>query len=281
MTYNIHAGLGSAREGVWDRFYRGEYDLEPVIRCIREADPDLVALQEVAVLDLYGRTLDQPRALAQALGMSYRFGAADSVVIPAEGGSGRGTYLFGNAVLSRFPIKGSRLHCLYRPGEDEEVDPPGTESFGAGMTYGQGSPGWREPRALLVAEIDTGRGRLRFGSTHLSYVGQRQVTRQAEQVARTLMTHEEPVVVAGDLNRRADSSTLAPLRAGFQHVFLADGRIDMPVEERLTWPTGVPIRDLDHIFVSQDLAIADARVLTEHPEASDHYPVVADVCIPS
>lgn len=282
MTFNIHGGLGPAREGAWEDFYKGNLHLEPVIECIRDARPDLVALQEVAVLSLNGRTLDQPRVIAEALGMDYRYGPANSVRLPDRDGI-YGMYLFGNMVLSRLPIVHSRFHGLSSPGDTDLVDPPGSRSPGAGLTYGQGAPGWREPRGLLQADVDTPEGRLLFASTHMSWIGQEQITHQARDAAQEICRQHGPVVLGGDFNVPLSSPALQPLHAVLKPAFEASGEAgeeDVPLQERLSFPTGKrPLLDIDHLFVSEDVRVGRAYVYREHPEASDHYPVIAEICL--
>lgn len=280
MTFNIHGGLGPAREGAWEDFYKGRIHLDPVIACIRDAQPDLVALQEVAVLSLNGRTLDQPRVIAEALGMDYRYGPANSVKLPDREGV-YGMYLFGNMVLSRMPIVHSRFHGLHAPADADTVDPPGSRSPGAGLTYRQSAPGWREPRGLLQTDIDTPEGLLVFASTHLSWIGQEQIARQALDVLGELRRQTAPVVLGGDFNVPLSAPALLPLRSAMKDVFEApEAGQDVPLEDRLSFPTGRrPLLDIDHLFVSHQLRVGRAWVYREHPEASDHYPVISEICL--
>ena len=85
LAYNIHHGEGMD----------SVLDLARIAALIRDADPDLVALQEVdSVVERTERT-DQAAELGRLTGMEYRFGS----FMPYQGGA------YGMAVLSRWPIE--------------------------------------------------------------------------------------------------------------------------------------------------------------------------------
>ncbi len=89
MTYNLHNGFDTA----------GWLGLEALARTIEQQDPDVVALQEVARGWVIDGSTDMVGWLSQRLQMEYVFA-------PTAGP------LWGNAVLSRLPIKESQTHPL-------------------------------------------------------------------------------------------------------------------------------------------------------------------------
>ena len=125
MTYNIHHAEG--RDGV--------IDIERIADVILQADPDLVALQEVdRFVERTGRA-DQAQQLAELTGMFMTFGFA----IRYQGGD------FGNAVLSKFPLNEVKLHPLPgEPGEDRTL-----------MEVSFLLPGYSDPIVLLNTHLDT------------------------------------------------------------------------------------------------------------------------------
>ncbi|TWU08159.1 endonuclease/exonuclease/phosphatase family protein [Stieleria varia] len=100
LSYNIHHA-----EGV-----DGKLDLERIAKVIRESQADVVALQEVDHIVHRSGSEDQPKQLAQQLGMHHVFGGN----IELQGGR------YGNALLSRFPITSSVNHLLPNTGGGEQ-----------------------------------------------------------------------------------------------------------------------------------------------------------------
>ena len=156
MTFNIFHG----------ETLNGDFNLENIARVIREADPDLVALQEV---DLYtGRSgkRDLASELGLLTGLVPLFGRAMSY----DGGE------YGEAVLSRYSFIGSRNHPL---------------------PAGKG----KEPRsALEVWLILPGGDTLSFTGTHLDHTGDEDRIIQAKRLKEIFSASEMPSVLAGDLN---------------------------------------------------------------------------------
>src|SRR5690606_15119708 len=92
LSYNIHHAEGVDRK----------LDVERIAKIIVAAKPDLVALQEVDQKVTRTRGVDQPAELARLTGMHMAFGGN----IRLQGGE------YGNAVLSRWPIKAQKNHLL-------------------------------------------------------------------------------------------------------------------------------------------------------------------------
>ena len=91
-TYNIHKCRGL------DRRVRPKR----IADVLKEIDADVVALQEVVGMDQATRELNQVRAIAEELGYDFRIG---------ENRRHRGA-AYGNAVLSRLPIRADHNHDL-------------------------------------------------------------------------------------------------------------------------------------------------------------------------
>ena len=100
LSYNIHHA-----EGV-----DGRLDLDRIAAVIRTSQADVVALQEVDQRVTRSNNIDQPQELAERLGMHVAFGPN----IDLQGGK------YGNAVLSRFPIKSTTNHLLPNVGGGEQ-----------------------------------------------------------------------------------------------------------------------------------------------------------------
>ena len=172
MTYNIHHGEGTD----------GRIDLERIAKVIRDAKPDLVALQEVDKNVKRSGEIDQTSELARLTQMHGRFGKQ----IPYEGGD------YGQAVLSRFPISELTVHWL--PGEPE-----------------------RQRRIAAAGIVDLGTRKIVFASTHLHHNNVEFREQQAAALNDLFRDSEHPVILAGDINAYPDSRVLEILERGWSN----------------------------------------------------------------
>ncbi|MBX9652485.1 endonuclease/exonuclease/phosphatase family protein [bacterium] len=226
LTYNIHHGEGMD----------GRLDLARIASVIRSAEPDIVALQEVDQNTERTGKIDQPTELSRLTGMDVVFG--DNIRL--QGGS------YGNAVLSRFPIKRHENHPL----------PP----FDKG-----------ERRGLLEVEIELpGERSLLFFATHLDHQqSPKDRNAAAEIIARkSASLNARPALLAGDLNDGPSSTTLAMLGSA--------GWTRSNKEAIATVPVKSPLRQIDFILFRPEKAwrVIETRVLEERV-ASDHRGVLA------
>lgn len=160
LTYNIHHGEGRDRR----------FDYERLARIIGDAEPDLVALQEVDNGTDRSQGVDQATRLGELTKMHATFGRA----MFYSGGQ------YGEAVLSRFPIIESRTR-------------------GLPFRYGQ------EPRSALVVRVKPGDvlPELLFAGTHFCHQSSETRLEQAQQLNALFPAKSgPPVILAGDLNSR-------------------------------------------------------------------------------
>lgn len=226
LTYNIHHG-----EGV-----DGKLDLARIAAVIRSVEPDIVALQEVDQNTERTGKIDQPAELSRLTGMDVVFG--DNIKL--QGGS------YGNAVLSKFPIKRHENHPL----------PP----FDKG-----------ERRGLLEVEIELPHERtLLFFATHLDHQRSPKDRNAAAEIIarRSANLKAQPALLAGDLNDGPSSTTLAMLGAA--------GWTRSNKEPIGTVPVKSPLRQIDFILFRPENVWRriETRVL-EEAVASDHRAVLA------
>lgn len=219
---------------------------------IRDIDPDVIALQEVDLGQRRSGRLDQTAVLADLLGWDgHRFaatyagpvvglrrrprrsaltGRADDVLGPLRALLGAGPAGFGNALLTRLPVRAWRVArlgrgpaVLTRRGGGRALDP---------RSYALSTSTMRN---MIAAQIDPadGAGGLAVASTHLAT---RTGTAAAQLAAAwaALAALPGPHVLAGDLNLHAE--LLAPLG-------IARG-----LGEGATYPSGAPARRIDHVL---------------------------------
>jgi endonuclease/exonuclease/phosphatase family metal-dependent hydrolase len=248
---------------------------------------DAIGLQEVVRFDATGArfgvdpatSTDQAKALADELGLHACFGAALDL------GSG---YSFGNAILSRFPLRDPETIAL--PGASEA-----------------------EPRAAISALLATPFGSVPFFSTHLSWkfdegaLRLRQVLALVQAVDRRHVPAAYPPILVGDFNAEPASDEMRFLRGLHVHegqsTYFIDTFAEVGAGEGATFcrrnafsaAAGEPDRRIDYVLVrgrdprgwgrpiSGRLAFDQplAREPGEPPLfASDHFGVVAELTIP-
>jgi len=226
LSYNIHHG-----EGVDHKL-----DLQRIAGVIKSANPDWVALQEVDKGTRRTDRVDQPAELARLTGMNVVFGGN----IRYQGGD------YGNAVLSRLPIKRHKNHHL--PLFDDG-----------------------EQRGVLEVEVQMpdGGGTVLLLATHLDHRrGDRERLASAATINNLAAARAgQPAVLAGDLNDLPDSKTLRRFRT-----------VWTPANEKVlpTIPVKEPTRQIDFILFrpADRWKVIEVRVL-EEAVASDHRAIFA------
>jgi len=269
-TWNIRAAIGPEKPfpDRWWRLIDGGR-LHAIGEFIRALDADVVALQEVAVVSRDGDLLDNAGDLGRQLGMDVRYGASRSFEVTDAEGAVRGSGLFGNAVLSRFPIGSSRAIRLPMAPADAYVEPPGSRRPAAGVRYADAPAGTREPRTLLVVETAS----LTVATTHLSHRGAAERKLQAEATVAAL-GESAAAIVLGDLNAAID----APELGAFED--WVDGLAACgPPRDRRRISTDDGWR-IDHVL-GREVSVQNCRVLRESGDLSDHYPIVAEIRVGS
>ncbi|MFE1597774.1 endonuclease/exonuclease/phosphatase family protein [Methylobacterium sp. ID0610] len=208
--------------------------------------PDVVALQELDVGRLRSGMIDQAHAIAQHLGMRAHFHAALRVMEEE----------YGNAILTALPSRLVRAEAL-----------PGL----AGRPH-------LEPRGALWAAVTAGDTEFQVIATHLG-LRRRERARQAEALLGPRFLDDPacraPVVLVGDLNAVPHSAAYRHLARRLRDVQKAPG---MPRRQR-TFPSGWPLLRLDHVFVSEGVAVRRVEVVRSPLArvASDHLPLLVEL----
>ena len=237
MSYNIHAGTGG---------------ITAIADVIRDAAPDIVALQEVDVhwSDRSGYA-DLAAELAERTGMEVRFGHIYDLA-PDRPGAPRRQY--GLAVLSRHPIRAFDNHIIPRlssiADEPEPLPRPG----------------------FLELTIDVDGRAVRVFDTHLDYRGDPRVRRlQVAAMLDVIGAGAEPTILIGDLNAEPGAAELQPLLARLRDAW------DPGAGAGLTFPADTPVKRIDYVLVSRHFDVHATRVPVS--VASDHRPVVVDLTL--
>jgi endonuclease/exonuclease/phosphatase family metal-dependent hydrolase len=216
-SYNIHSCMGLDLRVRCDR----------IAAILSRTHADLIGLQEVRA--------GQEEEIARVLGFHVVFARADHV----------GGYEFGNAILSRFPIRRSDVYPLGMPRHEQRV--------------------------CLHAEIvwPGEGGAIHVFSVHL---GQNETERrkQAERIASNAIVenpsfHNAPRLILGDFNEKSRNGVVNRTLANFQ---CATGK---------SWTAFLPMVYLDRVYISDALKFHDFHIYRTGSAliASDHAPITA------
>ena len=184
LTWNIHHGEGND----------AKLDFARLGRVIRDARPDIVALQEVDVRTRRVNGRDTVRELERLTGMRGVFGAS----MAFQGGG------YGNAILVNGAVLGSRV-------------------FPIGASEGM------EPRSLLMTEMRPYKCSLdiAFFSTHFDHKS------EEDRMAGAGMANlpiSLPAILAGDLNAPPDDLVIGTLMQHWASATKGDGFATIPAE---------------------------------------------------
>lgn len=238
ITYNVRRCQGRD----------GRISCDRIADVLAELDPDIVALQELDVGRPRSGAEDQPRRIAERLGMEHVFHASMQI----DGG------YYGNATLSRFPLEMRSAMAL-----------PKLSPGGAG-----------EIRSALWVSLEVCGQQVQVVNTHL---GLRRRER-ALQISRLLGPEwlgspecTGAVIFCGDLNSLPGSRVYRQILQ-----VLDDACLQVPGSRPArTFTSRFPLFRIDHVFVAPA-----CRVLACHVPraglaalASDHLPLAVDLVV--
>jgi endonuclease/exonuclease/phosphatase family metal-dependent hydrolase len=225
---------------------------------IRRLNPDILALQEVDLDQERSARTDLTAVAAEAMeAVDHRFVAAVSGTpgatwIAATGAEQPGSAAYGIALLSRFPASSWQvLRLPHVPGRFPMYLPA---LHGVIIVK-------EEPRAAIVAQLETPLGPMTVANTHLSFVpGWNR--HQLRRIVTELRGLPGPRLMVGDLNL---SSTAAQRWSGLRTLATAP-----------TYPAHRPRRQLDHIL-TDDPGLTVRQWEAPLMPISDHRPLVVDL----
>lgn len=275
-TWNIRAAIGPGEPfpPAWWRHVRRDR-LEAIGTLLTELDPDVVALQEVTIMNVDGEIHDQPAELARLTGRHARYGAVHTFkLVEPETGRAIGAASWGNAILTRAPLRDGLTTGLPPAADDDLVEPADADHPLAGVRYGDTEPGHREARCAVGGRLaidDAAGAGVAVVTAHLTYMGQAQREAQATALVAIAAGLGVPSIVCGDFNAALHATELAPLSRSFDDAFAAVGVAAGDPRRRSCGSVAI-----DHIL-THGLTAIDCRVAIEAGGASDHWPVVADL----
>ena len=232
MTYNVHSCVGTD----------GVRSTGRIAETIAESYADIVALQELDHRRPRSNHIHQAQVIADELAMQFHFAPALRVADEE----------YGDAVLSRYPLKIERAEALPAPG----------------IRWGV------ETRGALWVSVEIEGIRWQVLNTHFG-LGRMERLIQAEALLGSAWlgraAPHPPVVVCGDFNSQAGGRVQRLLAAQLCDV--------QGSRHRNTFPSRFPLLCLDYIFVGKGVVVQRAEIprtkLTR--VASDHLPLLSDL----
>ena len=231
-TYNTHKCRG----------IDGRIRPARVAEVLRELAADVIALQEVVSLKSGRREQNQAQYLADAAGYHYhRIGETRKL---------RGA-VYGNVVLSRFPVKEVRVYDL--------------------------TASTREARGCIRCDLEIAPGKM----VHLFNVHLGTGYLERRKQARLLMSRDvllspqlkHPRLIVGDFNEWTQGLVSRTLQHSFESV-----DIRLHLNRKRTYPGVLPIMHLDHMYFDRELSLEEFVLHRSRMAlvASDHLPLVAE-----
>jgi len=219
-------------------------DLQRIAKVIEDSDADIIGLNEVdkhfSKRSLYK---NQVASLAEQLNLEHAF--SPSLSLRSKNSTTLRQY--GNALLSRYPIILNKSHSF---------------------NY---VPGLIEGRSLLNATIQIHEQLFQIMVTHLSLNPYLQM-KQIDYILNQLHHYPHPTIIMGDWNMKPKSRQWRKITDKVQDTWHMAGK-----GLGNTYPSRLPRARLDYIFLSSELNVEKAEVISKHTNASDHLPLLATI----
>jgi endonuclease/exonuclease/phosphatase family metal-dependent hydrolase len=242
LTLNVGHARGTALNQIFVTRARHQRNLNGIAALLKQADADVVALQEADAVSLWSGRFDHVEFLSEAVGYRcYVHGHhADTWL-----------YTFGTALMSRGAISDAGSHAF------RQSPPTTTKGFV------QGTIEWRSP-----GEGGTTR-KVTLISIHLDFSRKKIRDTQVAELIAAMSNPTKPLIVLGDMNEdwNIEGSTVRKI---------ADGlglRAFSPEASELG--TYKQTERIDWILISEELAFVDYAVLPDG--VSDHRGLLARI----
>ncbi len=214
-------------------------DLQRTAEAIRREKPDIVALEEVDKGVMRTGRQNLPMLLGSLTGMTVYFNNNFNF----QGGE------YGNAVLTRFPIL-METNTHYRMIRTNEQ------------------------RGVIQMILNVNGHKILFMATHIDYRpdNQERLMNVAEMKEIVKKYPGLPVVICGDFNDTPDGRVYNTMKQSFADVWALVGE-----GKGLTYPSPVPKKRIDYIWISRDKSLQPTIAWVPNTQASDHRPLVAEL----
>ncbi len=285
VVWNIAWAYGWGSEGSGGAKPREHFEqtLAKMGKVLKDANPDLVLMQEVDFGSHRSHDMNQAEILAKAAGLPW---VAEAVsweanylpfpYWPPENHYGQ--LRSGGALLSRYPITKNTVELYKKPAENGFI-------YNLGYLF----------RYLQMAEVQIGDDKLAVFNAHLDAFSDTNRQAHAKHIANTLTNKMQPAILFGaDLNTVPPESTMRSdypdekesnheEDATLSYLRGVDGISDTLSEDEFvnnqsdyfTFPAHEANRKLDFLFAGSAYEVVSFRVMKEAGDASDHLPIMA------
>ena len=259
-TWNIAHGRGNTDSNIEEGGVEKRARIELIADKLKEINADIVLLNEVDFNCTWSGGQNQAIALAQSAG--YPFYATQANL---DFGFIYGRWYFGNAILSRYPIREATAVELQPVNEWED--------WLVGCKRG------------ILCKCDIGGlDRISIMGLHLESRGEAIRVKQVDQVVEAARNISDGLVIAGDLNTtplaaphaardpdgvNAFEKLIQQLPSSFQPV-------SFDAKDTFTFPAKTPIKIIDWILLPHGDWMHHSHEVIQ-TELSDHLPVVSEI----
>ena len=263
LTWNIAHGRGTAA-GNWEGTTEEKRQrIEEIARLIAAAEADVVVLNEVDFCATWSGHQNQAEAIAREAGYPYWVEQRN-----LDFRFLYGSWKFGNALLSRYPIVAAEP--LELPAVSD------SEQWLAGGKRG----------CLCTLEISPTQ-QVRVLAVHLETRDEDIRVESASRILAAAKSSWLPLIAAGDFNStprsfpdsRQSSAGENALERLLEAGVFESRPLDPPTPQEMTFPSAAPARVIDWILFPAGWELLEYRAIDS--QLSDHRPVVAEVKLPS
>lgn len=231
MTFNIQHALD---------FKKRIIDTDLFADAIAKQNIDFCGLNEVRGQGPIDGYTDQTNAIADKLGYNRYFGEAIKV---------GGTSPYGNAVVSRLPLKSVETIAIPDPDTENEINR-------------DGEPVHYESRCIIKSAVEENGKEIFILVTHFGLAESERIN-AVKTLCEIIDSTDLPIILMGDFNTEPDEKLLVPLFERLKNVDTNDN----------TFPSDKPEIKIDYIFY-KGLECVYSETINEI--YADHLPIVAE-----
>lgn len=239
----------------WNIWVFGGHDYKGIAKFIKKNNVEIIGLQEATINYDKPKNQNITEEIARELNYNYFFD-------PITDARPKHNFIFGNAVISKFPIAAVKSYNL---------NPSSIKSDGTFMT---------ERRKIIHSKIDLGKNKsLNFLTAHLQYSKKFKTNyikkAEVDTIISVVSGLKKPIVLTGDFNLTPESREIKRMGNVLKRIGGNKPTWTMYPFEAYGWHEDRLKYRLDNIFISKGMSYKDFKV--GKSKISDHLPIIAKV----